>query len=130
MDYGNGIVSVEFRVRLRSAEFEVLFERLGLGQALIAPVRAILRAEGKILSDHSFAGGLRGSCNVEGKSALVATESPRDRNASFEVGTSLRSRPGSRFESSKTWQDRHANFIRPEDPVRSTCRSRSEAART
>jgi hypothetical protein len=29
------------------------------------PVHAVLKTEGKILADHSFNGGLRGSCKVE-----------------------------------------------------------------
>ena len=32
---------------------------------LITPVHAVLKTEGEILPDHSFSGGLRGSCKVE-----------------------------------------------------------------
>jgi hypothetical protein len=37
----------------------------GADAELMAPVRGVLRAEGEILLDHSFTGGLRGSCKVE-----------------------------------------------------------------
>lgn len=64
MDYGRGIASVEFRVRLRSPELEAMFETLGVDPKMISPIRAVLRAEGDILPDHSFARGLRGWCKV------------------------------------------------------------------
>jgi hypothetical protein len=61
MDYANGTVSVEFRVRLRPPGLENIFQILN---AKHEPLRAILRAQGEILPDHSFAGGLRGRCKV------------------------------------------------------------------
>lgn len=65
MDYGRGLVSVEFNVQLRSPEFAATFCTLGVDPKLISPVRAILYAEGEILPDHSFTGGLRGWCEVQ-----------------------------------------------------------------
>jgi hypothetical protein len=32
---------------------------------MVSPVRVKLRAEGEILPDHSFTGGLRGQCKVQ-----------------------------------------------------------------
>jgi hypothetical protein len=67
MDYGRGIVSVEFRVRLRPA----LGAILQLASRTQETVRVVLRAQGDILPDHSFAGGLRGSCTVEPNCAFA-----------------------------------------------------------
>jgi hypothetical protein len=65
MDYQRGRVSVEFRVRMRSDELAGAFCALGVNPGLVSPVRATLWAEGEILPDHSFNGGLRGRCEVQ-----------------------------------------------------------------
>ena len=65
MDYGRGLASVEFHVRLRFPELAARFEALGVDPQMTLPIRATLRAEGEILPDHSFAGGLRGRCEVQ-----------------------------------------------------------------
>jgi hypothetical protein len=65
MDYGRRIVSVEFRVRMRSSELAHKFCALGVDPHRVSAVRATLWAEGEILSDHSFNGGLRGRCEVQ-----------------------------------------------------------------
>jgi hypothetical protein len=65
MDYRRGMVSAEFHVRLRFPQLTEVLDADGLGEEMKAPVYAILRAEGEIRpDDHSFDGGLRGSCDV------------------------------------------------------------------
>ncbi len=74
MDYSNNTVSVEFRVRVRSPELEALFGILGFNPGAMLPIRAVLRAQGEILSDHSFIGGLRGSCVIRPHSVFWPDE--------------------------------------------------------
>jgi hypothetical protein len=65
MDYGRGLFAVEYNVRLHSTAFTATFCALGVDPRMVSPVRVKLRAEGEILPDHSFTGGLRGQCQVE-----------------------------------------------------------------
>ena len=65
MDYELGMVLSEFHVLVRFRRFALPLKGLGIDAELMAPVHAVLKTEGKILPDHSFNGGLRGSCKVE-----------------------------------------------------------------
>jgi hypothetical protein len=65
MDYELGVVSTEFHVLVRFRRFALQLKALGMDAELMPPVHAILKTEGEILPDHSFNGGLRGSCKVE-----------------------------------------------------------------
>ena len=65
MNYEFGVVSSEFHVLVRFRRFGVQLKALGIDAELMPPVHAVLKTEGKILPDHSFNGGLRGSCKVE-----------------------------------------------------------------
>jgi hypothetical protein len=65
MDYEMGVVSSEFHVLVRFRRFALQLKALGIDAELVAPVHAVLKTEGKILPDHRFNGGLRGSCKVE-----------------------------------------------------------------
>ena len=65
MNYELGVVSSEFHVLVRFRRFALQLKGLGIGAELMSPVLATLKTEGKILPDHSFNGGLRGSCNAE-----------------------------------------------------------------
>ncbi len=65
MNYELGVVSSEFHVLVRFRRFALQLKALGIDAELMAPVHAVLKTEGKILPDHSFNGGLRGSCKVE-----------------------------------------------------------------
>jgi len=65
MNYDRGLVSVEFRVQMRSPGLVGTFCALGVDAHLVSRVRATLWAEGEILPDHSFNGGLRGHCEVQ-----------------------------------------------------------------
>lgn len=65
LDYERSHASVEFRVKLRFPEFSAALEEQGAPPEMMSPVRGILRAEGGIRADHSFDGGLRGSCEIE-----------------------------------------------------------------
>ena len=65
MNYGLGAVLSEFHVLVRFRRFGLQFKALGINAELMAPVHAVLKTEGKILPDHSFNGGLRGTCKVE-----------------------------------------------------------------
>src|SRR5262249_13549824 len=65
MDYERGVVSSAFHVLVRFRWFALQLKALGIDAELMAPVHAVLKTEGKILPDHSFNGGLRGSCKVE-----------------------------------------------------------------
>ena len=65
MDYELGMVLSEFHVLVRFRRFGLQLKALGIDAELMAPVHAVLKTEGKILPDHSFNGGLRGSCQVE-----------------------------------------------------------------
>jgi hypothetical protein len=74
MDYGRSLVSVEYHARLSSPAFEATFCALGVDQSMISPLRVTLRAEGEILPDHSFNGGLRGQCEIQPLGLLAAGE--------------------------------------------------------
>jgi hypothetical protein len=65
MNYKLGVVVTEFHVLVRFRRFALQLKALGIDAELIAPVHAVLKTEGEILPDHSFNGGLRGSCKVE-----------------------------------------------------------------
>jgi hypothetical protein len=65
MNYELGVVSSEFHVLVHFRRFALQIKALGIDAELMAPVHAGLKTEGKILPDHSFNGGLRGSCKVE-----------------------------------------------------------------
>lgn len=65
MNYELGVVWSEFHVLVRFRRFALQLKALGIDAELMAPVHAVLRTEGKILPDHSFNGGLRGTCKVE-----------------------------------------------------------------
>ncbi len=71
MDYARGAVSVAFHVRLRQPGLDAI---LGIANRSHESIRAVLRAEGEILPDHSFAGGLRGSCMVEPNGMFAAED--------------------------------------------------------
>jgi hypothetical protein len=65
MNYELGVVSTEFHVLVRFRRFGLQLRALGIDAELMPPIHAILKTEGAILPDHSFNGGLRGSCKVE-----------------------------------------------------------------
>ena len=65
MNYELGVVSAEFHVLVCFHWFALQLKALGVGAELMAPVHVVLKTEGEILPDHSFNGGLRGSCKVE-----------------------------------------------------------------
>jgi hypothetical protein len=65
MNYELGVVSAEFHVLVRFRWFALQLKALGMDAELVAPIHAVLKTEGEILPDHSFNGGLRGSCKVE-----------------------------------------------------------------
>jgi len=62
LDYSSRKAKVDFHVSLGFPELADLMEDLEADPSLAAPVRAILRSEGKILDDHSFA--LSGQCEL------------------------------------------------------------------
>jgi len=65
LNYELGVVLSEFHVLVRFRRFAFQLKALGINAELMAPVHAVLKTEGKILPDHSFHGGLRGTCKVE-----------------------------------------------------------------
>lgn len=65
MNYELGVVLSEFHVLIRFRRFALQLKALGMDADLVAPIHALLKTEGEILPDHSFNGGLRGSCKVE-----------------------------------------------------------------
>jgi len=72
MDYELGVVLSKFHVLVRFRRFALHLKALGIDAALMPPVHAVLKTEGKILPDHSFNGGLRGSCAVESHNMFSA----------------------------------------------------------
>ncbi len=62
LDYSQRKAKAEFRIKLRFSEFADLMQSLGMDPELGRPIRAVLRSEGDILDDHSFA--LSGHCEV------------------------------------------------------------------
>jgi hypothetical protein len=65
MNYELGVVLSEFHVLVHFRRFALQLKALGIDAELMPPVHAVLKTEGKILPDHSFNGGLRGSCTAE-----------------------------------------------------------------
>jgi hypothetical protein len=65
MNYELGVVSSEFHVLVRFCRFALQLKALGIDVGLMPPIHAVLKTEGEVLPDHSFNGGLRGSCKVE-----------------------------------------------------------------
>jgi hypothetical protein len=65
MNYELGVVSSEFHVLVRFRRFALQLKALGMDAEFMAPVHAVLKTEGEILPDHSFNGGLRGTCKVD-----------------------------------------------------------------
>jgi hypothetical protein len=74
MNYALGVVSSEFHVLVRFRWFALQLKALGIDAELMAPVHAVLKTEGEILPDHSFNGGLRGSCKVESHKMFSAQD--------------------------------------------------------
>jgi hypothetical protein len=62
LDYEQRHARAEFHVRIEMSELTDLLEALGVDAALTCPVRAVVRSEGQIMEDHSFA--LNGPCQV------------------------------------------------------------------
>jgi hypothetical protein len=54
IDYANGKVNVEFRVRIGIPELFETLEDLGADPELLEPVTAVIRSEGVVFEDHSF----------------------------------------------------------------------------
>ncbi len=69
LDYDQQEAKVEFHVRVRFPELADLLQSMGASTELAQPVRAVLRSEGKILEDHSFA--LSGTSELRPHSILV-----------------------------------------------------------
>ena len=65
MNYELGVVSTEFHVLVRFCRFALQLKALGIDVGLMPPIHAVLKTEGEILPDHSFNGGLRGTCKIE-----------------------------------------------------------------
>ena len=64
MNYGARQVSVRYHVALESPALIASFCALGVARDMVAPLRAVLDAQGGILEDHGFDGGLRGRCEI------------------------------------------------------------------
>ena len=62
LDYCQRRARAEYHVRLKFPELAEMLESLGVDPELTQPVRAVLRSEGEILDDHSFA--LSGRCEL------------------------------------------------------------------
>ena len=73
LDYGSQRAAVEFHVLLRFPELAATFEALGLDAELLAPVRGVLRSEGRIEDDHRF--GLHGDCELAPHELFPPSES-------------------------------------------------------
>jgi hypothetical protein len=73
LDYDRSHASVEFRVTLRFPEFSAVLQEQGAPPEMTSPIRGVLRAEGGIRPDHSFDGGLRGSCEIEPHALFSST---------------------------------------------------------
>lgn len=72
LDYDRRAAQVEFNVRVRFPELAGVLESMGVAPELTQPVRAVLRSEGKILDDHSFA--LSGSSELRPHAMFAAEE--------------------------------------------------------
>jgi hypothetical protein len=64
MNYGARKVSVRYHVALESPALIASFCALGVARDMVAPLSAVLDAEGGILDDHGFDGGIRGRCEI------------------------------------------------------------------
>jgi hypothetical protein len=62
LDYGRRRARVDFHVLLHFPEFADALRDLGVDASFTRPVAAVLRSEGDILDDHSFA--LSGVCDI------------------------------------------------------------------
>lgn len=62
LDYVRHRAHAEFHVRLRFPEFAGMLQSLGVADEFTEPVHAVIRSEGDILDDHSFA--LSGNCEL------------------------------------------------------------------
>ncbi len=72
LDYDRREVKVEFHVRVRFPELTDLLDSMGVSPEMAQPVRAVLRSEGKIHDDHSFA--LSGTSELRPHAILVDEE--------------------------------------------------------
>ncbi len=55
LDYDRREARVEFHVRVSFPELADMLQSMGVAPELTQPVRAVLRSQGEILEDHSFA---------------------------------------------------------------------------
>ena|SRR5713226_2392345 len=62
LDYSRRRAELECPVKVEFPEFAGVLESLGVDPTLTEPIRALLRSEGDILDDHSFA--LTGRCSL------------------------------------------------------------------
>lgn len=62
LNYSASRAYAEFNVLLKFPEFAGMLQSLGVDSTLTQPVRAVLRSEGEILEDHSFA--FSGHCEL------------------------------------------------------------------
>ena len=62
LDYSQRWAQAEFHVTLSFPEFAATLDSLGAAAELTQPLRAVIRSEGAILDDHSFA--LSGGCDL------------------------------------------------------------------
>ena len=74
LDYSRRYARAEFHVRLAFPELANTLESLGLDEEFTRPIHAVIRSEGEILDDHSFA--LSGGCNL-GPHTLFPSEETR-----------------------------------------------------
>src|ERR1700751_4995815 len=72
LNYSERRARAEFHLRLRFPELAKPLEALGVDPELIRPVSAVLRSEGDILDDHSFA--LSGQCDLAAHPLFRAEE--------------------------------------------------------
>jgi len=72
LDYVQRRAQAEFHVRIQMSELTDLLSALGVDPQLTRPVRAVVRSEGQILDDHSFA--LTGPCEVQAHEVFGGTE--------------------------------------------------------
>jgi hypothetical protein len=72
LNYSERRARAEFYLRLRFPELVNTLEDLGVDPELIRPVSAILRSEGEILDDHSFA--LSGRCDLASHALFPSEE--------------------------------------------------------
>jgi hypothetical protein len=73
LDYSSGRAAAEFHVRLSFPELASLLEDAGVDPELTRPVFAVLRSEGDILPDHSFA--FSGVCRLSAHELFPPDES-------------------------------------------------------